>query len=284
MVVKRYDRWDFHQVADLMDAVDRLYSMRTTNFSSLRFTSDEVVRLCHEAGFFSCPPDFIDSVVKEILDCSEAKSAVAFAELVDWMPTIATADLHASSKMLRPISQDEFALLDSKLPLANSKDEIERRVKMFHDFDPNGNGFLSLAEIDKGVRDVLQLPFLFQCKPALMRAYQSARRSEVPSKKNHFCDYITASTFRTLLWYLRAYFELWLLFSQIDANGDRRVTKEELRAALPLLKDWGLTIAEDSVSLDKCFREIDRDGGGMILFDEFAAWALEKGIHAKACE
>lgn len=32
----------------------------------------------------------------------------------------------------------------------------QARVKLFNQFDPNGNGYLSLAEVDKGVRDVLQ--------------------------------------------------------------------------------------------------------------------------------
>ena len=31
------------------------------------------------------------------------------------------------------------------------------RKKMFKDFDPNGNGYLSLAEVDKGIQDVLGL-------------------------------------------------------------------------------------------------------------------------------
>ncbi len=33
--------------------------------------------------------------------------------------------------------------------------------------DMNGNGFLSLAEVDKGIRDVLQCEELFDCKPAV---------------------------------------------------------------------------------------------------------------------
>jgi hypothetical protein len=41
--------------------------------------------------------------------------------------------------------------------------------------DVNGNGYLSLAEIDKGMRDVAQIPILFNLKPVMMRAYQSAK-------------------------------------------------------------------------------------------------------------
>lgn len=47
------------------------------------------------------------------------------------------------------------------IPVRRKKDSIEdwkKRKKMFKDFDPNGNGYLSLAELDKGIRDVLVLP------------------------------------------------------------------------------------------------------------------------------
>ena len=37
--------------------------------------------------------------------------------------------------------------------------------------DVNGNGYLSLAEVDKGLRDVLALDEVFDCKPAIMRAF-----------------------------------------------------------------------------------------------------------------
>ena len=51
------------------------------------------------------------------------------------------------------IDWNEIAL---KLPTKRGdKEQKKRRLKMFNHFDPNGNGFLSLAELDKGIRDVL---------------------------------------------------------------------------------------------------------------------------------
>jgi len=32
---------------------------------------------------------------------------------------------------------------------------------MFKQFDPNGNGYLSLAEVDKGILDILKIESLF---------------------------------------------------------------------------------------------------------------------------
>ena len=44
-----------------------------------------------------------------------------------------------------------------KLPIGRSESDQARRNELFKQFDPNGNGFLSLAEVDKGVHDILGL-------------------------------------------------------------------------------------------------------------------------------
>ena len=37
--------------------------------------------------------------------------------------------------------------------------------------DVNNNGYISLAEIDKGLKDVLNCESLFDCKPCIIRAF-----------------------------------------------------------------------------------------------------------------
>jgi len=44
--------------------------------------------------------------------------------------------------------------------------------------------------------------------------------------------------------------------------------------ALPDLRSWGVSVDDPEAA----FREIDQDGGGMVLFDEFADWALRKAL------
>jgi hypothetical protein len=56
--------------------------------------------------------------------------------------------------------------------------------------DVNNNGYLSLAEIDKGMRDVVALPKLFDRKPVIMRAYQAAKKA-IKSKNSHGDDYVS---------------------------------------------------------------------------------------------
>lgn len=48
-----------------------------------------------------------------------------------------------------------WELINSKLPVKNTEDDRKKRVAMFKLFDPNGNKYLSLAEVDKGIRDIL---------------------------------------------------------------------------------------------------------------------------------
>jgi Ca2+-binding EF-hand superfamily protein len=45
----------------------------------------------------------------------------------------------------------------AKLPIGKSDSENALRDELFRQFDPNGNGYLSLAEVDKGVQDILGL-------------------------------------------------------------------------------------------------------------------------------
>ena len=56
--------------------------------------------------------------------------------------------------------------------------------------DVNSNGYLSLAELDKGMRDVVHIPILFDTKPVIMRAYQSAK-NKLKSKNSHGDDYVS---------------------------------------------------------------------------------------------
>ena len=57
---------------------------------------------------------------------------------------------------------------------------------------------MSLAEIDKGCRDVLRSDKLFKAKPVLMRAYQSAK-TKLKASTPHGDDYVSKAEFKYLL-------------------------------------------------------------------------------------
>jgi len=66
----------------------------------------------------------------------------------------------------------------------------------------NGNGFLSLAEFQKGLRDVIKIPTLFDTKPVILRAFNAAKAT-TKGKSRHSDDYIEKAEFRAFLKYLR---------------------------------------------------------------------------------
>lgn len=167
-----------------------------------------------------------------------------------------------------------------KLPIGKDAASKEKRAELFMRFDPNGNGYLSLAEVDKGVRDVLEIDELFDCKPAIMRAFQASKAYDKNCTAELGEDFITRSEFRVLLVYLRCYFELFQLFDAYDTNKDRRISMSEFKRLAKvnhILANWGMQITDP----DTEFKKIDKNGGGFILFDEFSEWALKRKMEVE---
>jgi hypothetical protein len=73
---------------------------------------------------------------------------------------------------------------------------------------------------------------------------------------------------------LRQYFEYWIMFNRIDTDHDRRLTFEEFQVALHEIEAWGVQVDD----VEGAFAEMDEDGHGMILFDEFSNWAIAKQL------
>jgi len=182
----------------------------------------------------------------------------------------------------------DWAALDAKLPTERTDDEKAQRADLFRRFDPNGNRILSLAEVDKGLTDLGVTPEPFN-KKVILRAFQAAKganndagaaTSASSSKKSSSlgADYIEPCEFRLLLVYLKQYFKLWKLFDAVDESNDHRISLEEFKSAVANC-DW--LAPEIRNDPDAAFQEMDANGGGMLLFDEFAAWALKKHLDAE---
>jgi hypothetical protein len=83
-----------------------------------------------------------------------------------------------------------WAELKNKLPFETDPESTQRRQKIWQGFDVNGNGYLSLAEVDKGCLDVLNLPGLFHLKPVIMRAFTTAKTA-LKSSSKYGDDYVS---------------------------------------------------------------------------------------------
>ena len=158
------------------------------------------------------------------------------------------------------------------LPIRKTPEDFARRNEIWACVDVNGNGYVSVAELDKGLADVMQNQELFKSKPAILRAHTAAK-NKVKTKSSHGADYVERCEFRLVLLYLRQYFEYWIAFKRVDDNDDDRISLEEFIDAQEEIEKW-----VGKIDAEEAFKEIDTNGGGMILFNEFVRWATKKSL------
>ena len=173
------------------------------------------------------------------------------------------------------MSEIDWPTITKKLPSERTEEQKAKRKELFSQFDPNGNGVLSLAEVEKGIRDVLQIDEIFDAKKPIIRAFQIAKNCTQSNRKDGVGDdYIELKEFRFFLLSLRQYFEYWAAFTRTDTDGDRRIDLVEFIDAKEKIETWVGPIGD----MEGEFKKIDTNGGGHILFDEFVQWAIAKNL------
>merc|ERR1739844_843979 len=165
--------------------------------------------------------------------------------------------------------------VNAKLPFARNKAAFSRRKDMWTAIDVNGNGFLSLAEVTKGVRDVIAVDELFDAIPAINRSFHHCKAVSKSSNEKGD-DYIEFKEFRLFLQTLRQFFEYYQAFDRVDTGDDDRISKEEFTSDTlkGAMEKW-VGPVED---MEGEFDSIDTNGGGQILFNEFIDWALARDL------
>lgn len=138
----------------------------------------------------------------------------------------------------------------------------KKLLELWKRIDFNGNNIVSLAEIDKLA--VEKYPLLNH-KPALMRAYKATINSVTRD------DWVERKEFKILLGHLFYFNKAFWLFEHVDADQDRRMTFQEFKMCLT---QCGAKMSEMEIKQD--FQRVDRNGGGIILFDEFCKYLTQK--------
>ena len=162
--------------------------------------------------------------------------------------------------------------LKAKLPTTFTAEDKAARHKLWKAMDCNGNGIMSLAEIDKGIRDNINIEDLFESKPVIMRAF-SAAKIKGHGKGNCSDDFVEWCEFRFLLFFLRQYAEYFVMFNRVnDGEADKKIDLAQFTDAIPMMTEWGVKIEDPQAT----FAEIDTNGGGSIMFQEFSDWAMAK--------
>ncbi|CAF1169894.1 unnamed protein product [Adineta steineri] len=131
-----------------------------------------------------------------------------------------------------------------------SKEQVK---KLFQDFD-NGNGILSLAEVDRAI--IHWHPELGTNRQAMLRAFKAADTNN--------SGFVELKEFRHLINLLYFYNKLSTLFGQLDTNHDKRISFSEFVKGHELIGDEDT----DEDELRHEFNRIDTNHGGYILFDE----------------
>merc|ERR1719387_2006190 len=152
-----------------------------------------------------------------------------------------------------------------------TRESYAKRMSLWKQVDLNGNGQCSFSELEMGIEKLLDLNHVMDLHPPILKAFTVAKNFSGRQSGNA-AEFVQKSEFRVFLEYLQKYFELFVMFLDIDENFDNRISPFEFKAAVPKLKSWGLQL-KDNVTA-QIFHRVDKDSSGMIQFDEFAEWAI----------
>lgn len=170
------------------------------------------------------------------------------------------------------IHDEHFQHIKTTLAFHVDPESKRKRDELWKAFDVNGNGLLSLAEVDKGLRDVLHLSDdLFRAKKAIIRAFYKAK-SAVQMKGKHGNDYVNRCEFRLLLKYLWEYFLLYNAFMAMEDDGDLRLSKAEFVKNKSQIED----IVGPIKDVEADWKAMKPGHNGHVLYEDFAQWALDR--------
>lgn len=162
-------------------------------------------------------------------------------------------------------SAERFDEVEEELSQVYGKGGKDKLEALWKEIDFNGNGKVSLAEIDKLV--VAKYSVLNN-KPALMMAYKKTTQRDGDGDA-----YVETKEFRALLKNILYFTKLWDVFDDIDTGDDRRVDLGEFCSGCARL-NLDMTVPAATAAFDV----IDRNGGGQILFAELCRWVAEKNL------
>ena len=163
-----------------------------------------------------------------------------------------------------------------KLPTGKTKEEREKRLKLWNKLNEFGNGYLSYKKLSIQIDKYLELPNVVKNKGPVKLAFKSACNKYAKKGAKIEDNLLEWMEFRIFLVYLRQFFEYWIMFEKVDNSGDHSIGLEEFKKAIPQMKNWGVEISESNA--EKEFKSIDINNSGTISFEEFCSYAIIKSL------
>lgn len=111
-----------------------------------------------------------------------------------------------------------------------------------------------------------KIPEIAQQKEIIKKAYDMTMKQLGNSAEGFPQD-----QFRNFFLYLRQFLEYWVMFEFADENGDREISFEEFKNAIPTIIHWGGKVDNP----EECFKAIDINGDQALSYEEFCIYAIE---------
>jgi len=168
----------------------------------------------------------------------------------------------------------------SKIPTELTEDEKEKRFELWIELNNNKKyNYISYKRLHYNLTTKLDIPNIIRKKNPIELAYKVAcdryRRNRNSANMINYSIFGWRG-FRIFLVYLKEYFEYWRHFKYLENNGEHKITLEDFKKALSLMKKFNCKINENKI--EKEFNNIDK-GKGSISFDEFCKEIIQKSIN-----
>jgi len=188
----------------------------------------------------------------------------------------ATPSAPSTSKATSPttaVSAEKADAIKATKELLGTKEKCDEVWKAL---DYNGNGVVSVAETGKFLLDSQDSwdgffkPLINETtgkakQPVMIRAWKKATSREFSTHEDSF---VHKHEFRVYVRLLIQYNYLFDLFEEADGD-DRRIDVDEFKKVAPKIGFEG-----DDEELEKIFKNMDKNDGGKVLFDEWCAFAF----------
>ena len=167
--------------------------------------------------------------------------------------------------------------LVKKLPIKKTIEDRKKRLELWNKINEYGNGYISFKRLNYQLNKYLKLPRIVKNKMPIKLAFDavSKKYSKYGIKKEDCL--IEWMEFRIFLVYLRQFFEYWIMFEKEDDSCDHNITLDEFKKAFPQMKNWGIEIS--GIGAEKEFQYIDKNNSGIISFEEFCSYAINKSLN-----
>ena len=170
----------------------------------------------------------------------------------------------------------DWDALKKKLPVEKTKEDRKNRLNLWKKLNEYGNGYISFKRLNVQLTNHLDLPEIIRNKGPIKLAFDAACNKYERNGINKDDNLLEWMEFRIFLVYLRQYFEYFIMFQKVDSSEDLRISFDEFKKAIPLMKNWGVEIKDNEA--EKEYNKIKTENEEDISFEDFCNFAIQKSL------